>query len=184
MAKASTQQASLIDKSSEPAKPAPTAAEIMKPRGWRREQRGGSVTAWRFDDPCGDYFLISATLDSGGCTTDADPAADIWTGGRYFDRHAPEGAAPLHAEIHDAAPLAVIVPDVLALPRQAPAPVFTPLEALRNLVLFHDGDSDFLAANRGTIADMPFGETSFQESLWQVARDVVATTPAAKESQK
>jgi hypothetical protein len=59
-------------------------------------------------------------------------------------------------------------------------PAFTPLEVLRNLVLFHDGDSDFLAANRGTIADMPFGETSFEESLWQVARDICTANPVTR----
>jgi hypothetical protein len=63
-----------------------------------------------------------------------------------------------------------------------PLPAFTPIEALRNLVLWHDGDADYLAANRSTIGDMPFGETSFQESLWQVARDIVTTQ--FKEPQK
>jgi hypothetical protein len=159
----------------------------MKGRGWRREGRPGNAVVWRYDDPCGDYFLIGAAVESvgsPGTTTDADPAAPIWTGGRYFDRHAPEGAERVAAEVSDPAPLAQIVADVLALPRLAPAPVFSPLEALRSLVLFHDGDSDFLAANRGVIADMPFGETSFEESLWQVARDVVATAASRKEPQK
>jgi hypothetical protein len=64
-----------------------------------------------------------------------------------------------------------------------PAP-FSPIEALRNLVLFHDGDVAFMAANRGLIADMPFGETSFQESLWQVARDIVASNPLQSEESK
>lgn len=62
----------------------------------------------------------------------------------------------------------------------APPPAFTPIECLRALVLFHDGDNAFLAANRSLIAAMPFGETSFQESLWQAARDICAANPPAK----
>jgi hypothetical protein len=167
MAKSSTagNQSSMLPQDPPPS--APNAAEIMKPRGWRREQHPGGVTVWRKDDPTGDYFLIE-----GGGTTDTDPAAPIWTGGRYFDQHGPEGADRLFHVAEKRTTLIETIAAVLALQRLAPEPVFTTLEALRNLVLFHDGDSAFLAANRGTIADMPFGETSFEESLWQVARDL------------
>jgi len=175
MGKTSSNQASLIYPPQGPAEPAFTAAEIMKPRGWRREQRAGGVTAWRKDDPSGDYFLIFA-----GNTTDVDPVAKIWTGERRFDRHAPEGAEPLVTATEKPANLLETLAALTATERLAPAPAFTPLQALRNLVLFHDGDSDFLAAMRGTIADMPFGETSFQESLWQVARDIVAANPVTR----
>jgi hypothetical protein len=170
---AASNQPNLIDK---PDEPAPTAADIMKPLGWRRENRTGGVTAWRKDDSSGDYFLIMA-----GNTTDVDPAAKIWEGGRYFD---PPSAATILHPTEKKASLRETLQAVEALDRLAPLPVFTPLEALRNLVLYHDGDTVFMAANRNLIADMPFGETSFQESLWQIARDIVAANPPQSEDSK
>jgi hypothetical protein len=172
MAKGSSKQADLIGEAPAATDAVETAASIMKPLGWRREQRAEGITAWRKDDPSGDYFLIMA-----GSTTDVDPAKPIWEGGRYFD---PPAAATILHPTEKRATLRETVQAVETFERLAPVPAFTAGEALRNLVLWHDGDGAFIAANRGVIADMPFGETSFDESLWQVARDICASSPPTK----
>jgi len=57
----------------------PSAAEqIMTAAGWRRENMGGNVQAWRKDLENDEFALITA---DGDC--DADPLAIIWTAGRY-----------------------------------------------------------------------------------------------------
>jgi hypothetical protein len=51
---------------------------------------------------------------------------------------------------------------------------FTPIEVLRALVLLHDGDAAFLAANRHVIGAFAAGESSLEAALWNAARDLVA----------
>jgi hypothetical protein len=58
---------------------APSAAEqMMTGAGWRREDTGGNVQAWRKDLENGEFALITA---DGDC--DADPLEIVWTAGRY-----------------------------------------------------------------------------------------------------
>jgi hypothetical protein len=54
------------------------AEKIMTAAGWRREDMGGNVQAWRKDLENGEFALINA---DGDC--DADPLAIVWTAGRY-----------------------------------------------------------------------------------------------------
>jgi hypothetical protein len=157
----------------------PSTADLLAPLGWRREP-GEGPNVWRLDHGLTEHSLLHTVDD----LATYSPTARVWIAGRFLVEN---GDCTASNELTEPTGLAEALAFVGKLPSLIPPPptvapanlkaAFTPIEALRNIVLFHDGDADFLKANRSTIGDLPFGETSFEEALWQAAREVIAQQP-------